>query len=640
MGNNSIKTIKLEELMASKSMPEGMQFFIPKYQRGYRWKETQITQLLDDIDEFEYEKGNEDKFYCMQPLVVKRGDDGSWVVVDGQQRLTTIFIIMSCIHKKVYKRQDPIYTLNYENKGELWNCVSSLGDINIDVEVDDTDIDKYHVTSAYKTVDAWLDDKDDFLSVGGDIREKLRAYTRFIWYEIDDDNDPETIFTNINMGKIKLTNAELIKALLLKKDNYRKDEKAEDIISSQIRISTAWDNMEATLHDKDVWLFLTNDYKQQIDTRMELIFKIMTFDILKKYPEFYDQKEMDNNQDTYTFIIINKMMEKKKSEDKNAKYADILDSFWKEITRYYNMFMDWYNMREWYHLIGFLLAKKDNHKGKIFDEEYFYNLCDLYHKSTKTEFIRKLKDQILLEIDPEMKGQILTSQMIDDYVRGLSYDSKDKDRIHQILLLFNVISMQISVESEPRFPFRRYKDQRWNLEHIHSVTTEHPTNAVERKEWLLKVKDYVDVNKNIPDSLKAEIETFIATDNFSDEKASDYEKIFNQLVAYFAGYDISTDVDTLVDNEIKNLTLLDEKTNKGYKNAIFPIKRNVILSKSEVEDFIPICTRNVFLKAYSSDVTQMFIWSPEDGEAYVKKMISTIFDYMKSDDVIGGVDNE
>src|SRR5690606_28863059 len=82
-------------------------YFIPDYQRGYRWKETQVLQLLDDIYNFESKMldGNEPTWYCLQPLVVKNvssfplkfeGDTRKeWFeVIDGQQRLTNIFLIV------------------------------------------------------------------------------------------------------------------------------------------------------------------------------------------------------------------------------------------------------------------------------------------------------------------------------------------------------------------------------------------------------------------------------------------------------------------------------------------------------------------------------------------------------------------
>ena len=60
-------------------------FFIPSYQRGYRWEKDQVLALMNDLHDFEKRSNNDPKkFYCLQPLVVmKQGKDG-WEVVDGQ----------------------------------------------------------------------------------------------------------------------------------------------------------------------------------------------------------------------------------------------------------------------------------------------------------------------------------------------------------------------------------------------------------------------------------------------------------------------------------------------------------------------------------------------------------------------------
>ena len=53
-------------------------YWIPAYQRGYRWSPLQVTQLLDDVWEFiqASEGGNRHQFYCLQPLVIKALPDG------------------------------------------------------------------------------------------------------------------------------------------------------------------------------------------------------------------------------------------------------------------------------------------------------------------------------------------------------------------------------------------------------------------------------------------------------------------------------------------------------------------------------------------------------------------------------------
>ena len=482
MANNSMGTKKVEELLVSKSMPLGMQFYVPNYQRGYRWKESQVQQLLNDIKEFDYEKNNEKKFYCLQPLVVTEDKENGWVVIDGQQRLTTLFIILTCIEKMLYKEKAQLYQMNYQNKPQMHDWLEELGDVNNDVQINSDDIDAYHITNAYLTVKAWLEEANDLKAIGAEIREKIRTYTRFIWYEVKGDIKPEIIFTNINMGKIKLTNAELIKALLLKQDNYKGEN--DDVIKvSQIKISTAWDNMEAKLQRDDLWRFLTGSGKfSKSETHMELIFRIMAKDIVKdrirNNPEFYVENEEELNKDTYTFIIFSRELEYLENEktDKPLPYSELLESFWGKIERYYNMFIDWYENREWYHLIGVLLAKEENQT-----ESYFEELCDLYRTHTKSEFVCKLKERIINEIDFEDKDKTdfsFTHEVVEEYLKSLSYSDKkiDKDKIRNILLLFNVISMQNNTDSDPRFPFDSYQKQKWDIEHIHSVTTERAQN--------------------------------------------------------------------------------------------------------------------------------------------------------------------
>ena len=71
---------------------KGLKFNVPSYQRGYRWTEHEVTTLLEDL--YTHSKQNRDYKYCLQPLIVKKVSDNTYDVVDGQQRLTTIFIFL------------------------------------------------------------------------------------------------------------------------------------------------------------------------------------------------------------------------------------------------------------------------------------------------------------------------------------------------------------------------------------------------------------------------------------------------------------------------------------------------------------------------------------------------------------------
>ena len=62
-------------------------FYVPSYQRGYRWGKTEVKRLLDDICSTEGKRN-----YCLQPVVVRKNGD-KYELIDGQQRLTTIYLI-------------------------------------------------------------------------------------------------------------------------------------------------------------------------------------------------------------------------------------------------------------------------------------------------------------------------------------------------------------------------------------------------------------------------------------------------------------------------------------------------------------------------------------------------------------------
>ena len=112
----------MSELHGSKPIPipvdflckEGEKFYIPSYQRGYKWGKNEIEALLDDL--WQYKPGKNDEFYCLQPIVVRwDGEHKHWRVIDGQQRLTTIFIILQFDTSSASKS----FSLDYERGTEV-----------------------------------------------------------------------------------------------------------------------------------------------------------------------------------------------------------------------------------------------------------------------------------------------------------------------------------------------------------------------------------------------------------------------------------------------------------------------------------------------------------------------------------------
>ena len=193
-------------------------FNVPAYQRGYRWNKLNVTDLLDDLLEFRQDDSS-GKFYCLQPLVVKKIGANQYNVIDGQQRLTTIFIILKYLENLLKEENgiDEIYTLSYETRKDSKDFLQNIAGKTQDES--NQNMDYFCMYQAYEAVENWFGDK---ISQKKTTKRKIleiftnsegEKHIEFIWYEVENsENDEVKIFARLNSGKIPLTNAELIKS--------------------------------------------------------------------------------------------------------------------------------------------------------------------------------------------------------------------------------------------------------------------------------------------------------------------------------------------------------------------------------------------------------------------------------------------
>ena len=553
---NKIELKTISELL-------NLEFFIPSYQRGYRWREQQVVELLDDIDSF---RPKEDEWYCLQPLVVKKKDESIWEVIDGQQRLTTIFLIIHYFNEMwIGKQKINEPKISYQTRMGSYDFLKNMvvkGEGNEShVDIDDSNIDYWHISKAYSAINDWVKNKGNFDN--NEFQSKFKEKTKVIWYETDPIQDAVEIFTRINMGKIPLTNAELIKALFLNRSNFQ-DDNAEIIRLKQLEIATEWDNIEYTLHNDEFWLFL-NQNENDIETRIEFIFELIVGKGAKDDKNFLFRE--------YSKRFLG---EKEKA----------ITSNWKLVKRYFQTMQDWFDDRELYHKIGFLITSGT--KLRDLTKESF--------DKTKSEFINFINSKI--------KTTLSTIQL-----EELSYS--DKSKVRAVLLLHNIQTMLNNTKENSRFPFNRYKRESWNIEHIHAVSTEMPKTEQHQKDWLQQVREFIPEGKS---------ELLNRIENYSNES---FESLYEDILDCFAENQIHEDID-----ELSNLVLLDETTNKSYKNAVFPVKRKTIINKEKEGTFVPLCTKNVFMKYYNSQVEQMTFWGEKDRTNYFEDIKRVIGQYL------------
>ena len=189
-------------------------FWVPDYQRGYRWGTTEVELLLNDIMENREQHG---KNYYLQPIVVKTIDKDYYELIDGQQRLTTLYIILSYLWK-----QRPSVSLRYEityaTRKETHDYL-----LNIDLSRKEDNIDFFFIANAFETIEDWFKKKQnsgkDLSDLCRDFYQQLNNKVKVMWYEPEEDVSGIELFTRLNIGRIPLTNSELVRALFLSRNN-------------------------------------------------------------------------------------------------------------------------------------------------------------------------------------------------------------------------------------------------------------------------------------------------------------------------------------------------------------------------------------------------------------------------------------
>ena len=603
---NDIRLKSIGELVFSEgSTPERSprveHYLIPDYQRGYRWEaEVHVKALLEDIDAFIKGKADKD-IYCLQPLVVTKvnGTDGipAWEVIDGQQRLTTLYLILFYIKQNILPRQN-IYSLSYTHRLESSEFIKNPEEYKDDLP------DHYFISQAYKKVKSWMSkmnsqDEITFIQV-------LLNDVKVIWYEVTlhsteaDAREREKIdvFNRLNIGKIPLDDAELIRALFV---NALSKGSERDSLLRQSMVAAEWSEMEQFLKDDGVWGFIHRKETGEYPNR-----------ILKLFETISGEKGEENAHDTYEWY------EKKlkiKEEDKLTETAEML---WREVKDLYGYISHWHSDTELYHLIGLAVIS-----GK--------SLKDLYRLSgenTKSAFRKKLRSICHAHFLPKGKE-----------IEEVDYDSKAE--AERLLLLFNVLTIlnsSTTTLSGERFPFHLYNDNSWSLEHIHAQNPEDLSSPKVIKDWveitlpelehILNSKgevadDASDEDKNalfgLIERLKGFADKFEKKEFKKDDHKEDFNKLRREIEDYFG--------DTEYVHNIGNLALLTREDNSSLGNSMFSVKRRKILAK-EYTSFIPPCTRDVFMKAYTSGrYTTPYKWTKDDREDYVnriKEVVKTI----------------
>lgn len=594
----SIGTIPVASLPASGAGGE-VSFRIPAYQRGYRWKKDDVTKLLYDLKEFMEGKRDGRPFYCLQPLVVKKSNDCQnkecWEVVDGQQRLTTLYLVWKFLNGH------PPYELSYETRERSKDFLSEIAR---KTPSDITNIDFHHIYHAYQTVKGWFHEdeerKSQFRTLLNDPQADGRN-VRFIWYRLQEDDDSVAAFTRLNVGKIPLRDEELIRALFL--SSAGTDKLADGAF--QHRLALEWDRMENSLQEPDFWGFLSNETPPE-GGRIRLLFQLCAPENVKN----------DNH------ALFEHYQDRLSGE-----HPDRRRLVWQDLVTCFEQLEEWYRDPEHFHLVGYRATILGNGIGTTLRK-----LLGDAKSTTKADFAIKIRQSIR----KELMGKEDVS--ISDFVSGLSYSTSLKTR--QTLALFNIATILRTKGVRIRFPFHLYHDTKfgWDIEHIQSQAGDGLGDKKRQMQWLESCRpeiaydaksqatagDHNDDSGEIsPHALLTAIDAFL--NSSSKQEFSELEK---KIRTYFNENDAGEDVV----NSVGNLTLLDAPTNRGYGNSPFAVKRAEILKPERPEGtFILPCTRDLFLKVFSEKPGNLRRWDiGNDGAAHEAAICETIENFFEN----------
>lgn len=605
-------------------------FYIPRYQRGYRWGKQEITELLNDLREYceliSDRENKVSKFYCLQPVVVKEKEwlkDNEtikcWEVIDGQQRLTTLFLILNYLEPlrksvtfKHIVNKEKVYSLFFETREDSEDFFERKLFKN---GINEDNVDYFHISNAYAIISNWFDENGSNYEILNTLL-KEEYNVSVIWYEAIDElaiNNSEKssieLFTRLNEGKIALTDAELIKALLLQSDLY-KGADIKYVKQRLFEIANEWDIIEAHLQDDKLWLFI-NDAGPIPSSRIDYIFSLLA----DEWNEYGNEKlvsyVLENGERVkpkhFEFIVFDKFLSTLRLNHPNEDALFAVNTIWQKVKNIFTTIHNWYNDHTLYHYVGYLFAT-DRNKQKLVLEL-------MQSTDDKDVFLQNLKKKIGNKIRISKKDK---ETDVVKTLNQLAYGS-DNNEIINILLLFNIEAIIHYKKENARFPFHLYKKEKiTSIEHIHPQNPEEINTDDSRAiEWMDSHIQSLNMLKN---SMSIDPTELPKIDSFLNDlenlgKAYDKDKfthLYSQIVDF---YNTITDFKESEVHTLYNLALVDKDTNSKLNNSFFDIKRN-LLRENDLNRYIPICTERAFGKYYTSNPKELIFWSNEDRKSY------------------------
>ncbi|PCG20306.1 DUF262 domain-containing protein [Brachyspira sp. G79] len=588
---------------------------IPEYQRGYKWNEEDVEALLNDIDKFE-EVG--DQFYCLQNITIKKQEDNNniYEVIDGQQRLTTLSILLSylgktnLLNKIQYSIREESGKFLYEllEKKEIDYLDNNLSyNDNFNKDYDSQDV--FHFCLAKHTIINFFGNHEK-----GNFKNKLLEHVKLIVNDVSNEagnktdvNDVkgETIFKNLNSNKVALEYYDLIRAIFITRVKKEDKESDIDLAEKRIKIGIDIDNMNIWWSDKNVKeYFKIFSGENNISMLYDLYWKCRN-EVNNSKSESNNNKEKSNNEALFKYLDSN-----------TGKSEEVF----KEVVRFHNTMADWYEDKEIYHLLGFIGKHIEKDINTIWS---IWEKTNTSRESFKNELKRIIKDDLIKNIENE------------NYLEAIGDTNKNwyyqENNTIKLLVLMDIIKILNNKNINHKLPANYFYANGEDIEHIFSKTPNKQTT----------IKDAIDnidliVNLVNDDKYKEELCDFVK--DLEEEKKLKNEMTTLHSIGKLEKYrDVIREVPCV--HSIGNLVLLVSDTNRSYGNNPYIEKRRRIIEQHEIgEKYIrnhtwSIFSKNIKLKDGDSvNSEELDKWTIKDIEItakYIKEKIEEFFNGIK-----------
>ena len=500
-------------------------FIIPDYQRPYSWTSDQINTLFKDIWEFTCNEGGTDKegTYFLGSIVFYENKNGEQEIIDGQQRITSIFLLLRAIYTKLSKPKEKTEEAkNFINKIEplIWKTNKLTGKVEyssillnskVISETENEVLKKILETGEVneKLEDNYSKNYNQILEL---IEEKSVENALMIYQFIyallnqviilpitaDSQETALTIFSTLNDRGLPLSDADIFKAKIY--NHLQSKEEKKEFIEKWKELEENTQNISENIQKLFYYyMFYLRALENDRNTTTPGLRKYYSTNKFERLLENNVLDELKKILNIWEIIVNSTQFIENESWSENKDILKVLNI----LTSYPNEFWK-------YPVIVYYLVHKDN---KDFEEKFLKFLRKLYvellKKYIESPTINAVKSNIL-----KLNAEIIKSDKPVFDFKSLSEDEiKEKIKIphrNAVRMLLKTLAYDIQDELLP---------EKWEIEHILPVKWE---NSYDLRENEKIAKEKIEhLGNKTPFEKKLNI---IATNNYFSKKKLSYSK--------------------------------------------------------------------------------------------------------------------